>query len=376
MKTNQLSEYEQDEWEKLKTFTGRPLTQFGAEAGQKVLDGAAFVGKQVDHALETHPKSREVLEKGKSAATSAARAIKSGATKAADLVPDGAGAWAGHALDSAQRTAARIARAGLSPARIVSKHRKRGHEVRRLGDLGRLDLEQIDLVRGRGASWYYPAAAALSGAGAGLAISGGQLVVVASAGAAAAPSIGVVAGAIAADAAFVLSASSRVVGHIALHYGYDPEDPAEKMFILSTINLGTAVSASAKAAALSDLSRLTQALVRGKSWEVLNQHLVAQVSAKATAKLTTRQLTKQGLGKVIPLVGIGIGATMNWATLERIVDAADLAYRRRFLIEKYPHLEVEGAVEVIGEHDDGAAEGDPVISIFDELPKPEDGEKL
>lgn len=29
---------------------------------------------------------------------------------------------------------------------------------------------------------------------------------------------------------------------------------------------------------------------------------------------------------------------MNWATLEGIVDAADVAYRRRFLLEKYPHL--------------------------------------
>lgn len=338
-----------------------------------MVDGAVFLGQQVEHALDSNPKARDVLGKGKSVVKSGARAIKAGTAKAADLVPDEAGVWAGQALDSAQRTAARIARAGLSPAHIVKKHRKRGHDVERLNDLHQLDLEQIDLVRGRGASWYYPAAAALSGAGAGLAISGGQIVVVASAGAVAAPTVGVVAGAIAADAAFVLSASSRVIGLIALHYGYDPEDPAEKLFILSAINLGTAMSASAKAAALADLSRLTQALVRGKSWEVLNQHLVAKLSAKATAKLTSARLTKQGLGKVIPLAGIAIGTTMNWATLERIIDAADLAYRRRFLIDKYPHLADDG--DVIAEDDSPETAEDVPISIVDDFPASEAFEK-
>jgi hypothetical protein len=70
---------------------------------------------------------------------------------------------------------------------VVARHKKRGHDVASLADLRRLDLQQIDAVRGRAASWYYPAGAALSGAGAGLVISGGQLVIAASAGAAAAP---------------------------------------------------------------------------------------------------------------------------------------------------------------------------------------------
>lgn len=50
------------------------------------------------------------------------------------------------------------------------------------------------------------------------------------------------------------------------------------------------------------------------------------------------RLTKQGLGKAVPALGILIGGTLNWTTLESIVDAADVAYRRRFLLEKYPQL--------------------------------------
>jgi hypothetical protein len=44
-------------------------------------------------------------------------------------------------------------------------------------------------------------------------------------------------------------------------------------------------------------------------------------------------VTKQGLGTVVPAAGIVVGGALNWAILEGIVDAADLAYRRRsFLI--------------------------------------------
>lgn len=83
----------------------------------------------------------------------------------------------------------------------MAKHEKHGHDVALLSDLRRLDLEQIDAVGGRGASWYYPAAAALSGAGAGLVISGGEAVTTVSGGAAAAPGLGAVTGAFVGDAA-------------------------------------------------------------------------------------------------------------------------------------------------------------------------------
>jgi hypothetical protein len=38
-----------------------------------------------------------------------------------------------------------------------------------------------------------------------------------------------------------------------------------------------------------------------------------------------------------------LGGSFNWATLETIVDAAEMAYGRRFLLEKYPRLAEEEA---------------------------------
>jgi hypothetical protein len=105
--------------------------------------------------------------------------------------------------------------------------------------------------------WYYPAVAALSGAGAGLVISGGELVVTVSAGASAAPSGGAIASAVLGDAAAVLGLASRSVGHVSLLYGYDPEEPAEKLFVMSVVNAGTAMSASAKTADRRFLARGT-----------------------------------------------------------------------------------------------------------------------
>ncbi|MFJ6418641.1 EcsC family protein [Paeniglutamicibacter sp. NPDC091659] len=122
---------------------------------------------------------------------------------------------------------------------------------------------------------------------------------------------------------------------------------------------------------MADISQLTQALVRGKSWAVLDKSVVAQVSKRFASKFTSR-LTKQGLGKIVPVAGIAIGGAFNWATLESIFDAADIAYRRRFLLEKNPRLadeEVHGLLPDLGQ--DGSDDADEVISVLDEVGGPD-----
>ncbi|WP_431804311.1 EcsC family protein [Microbacterium sp. bgisy203] len=188
----------------------------------------------------------------------------------------------------------------------------------------------------------------------------------ASAGAGAAPSAGAVVGAVAADAAAVLTLATRAVGHVALLYGYDPEDPNEKIFALSVVNTGTAVSATAKTAALADVSRLTQALVRGKTWDALNKSVISKVSGQF-AKAFGVRLTKKSLGKFVPVVGILLGGTFNWATLEGIFDAADVAYRRRFLAEKYPQLIAEAPIDMRVVEDEEHDVDDERISVLEEL---------
>lgn len=343
------SEYELAAWRDIQRFKGHPLSKMIRKVGEQAATGAAQY-------LEKRPRAQAAVSRGQNFVG-----------KAAGVIPDGLADWSGSAFGSMRKTVGRVSRAGLSPQRVVAKHRKRGHNVALLQDLRRLDLQQIDLVRGQGTSWGYPIAAALSGMGAGLVISGGELAVPVSGGGAAAPSGVAVAGALVGDAAWVLGLASRSVGHISLLYGYDPEEPGEKLFVMSIVNAGTAMSASAKSVAMADVSRLTQALVRGKTWAVLDKSILAQVSRQFANKFALR-FTKQGLGKVVPLAGIAIGGTFNWATLESIVDAASIAYRRRFLLEKYPRLAEEEALDLVPHPgQDDSVSTDEVISVLDEL---------
>lgn len=362
------SDYELRAWRDIQQFKGRRLSRVMGNASEQVAIGAAELGKRATKYLENHPRAQLAVSHGQEVVAKGTHAVGSGARKAVDTVPDGmVGGWSGAALESMRRTVGRVSRAGLSSKRVVARHQKRGYDVASLSDLRRLDLEQIDAVRGRGASWYYPAIAALSGAGAGLVISGGELVVTVSAGVSAAPSGGAIASAVLGDAAAVLGLASRSVGHVSLLYGYDPEEPAEKLFVMSVVNAGTAMSTSAKTAAMADISRLTQALVRGKAWAVLDKSVVATVS-KQFAKAFRVRFTKQSLGKVVPAAGILLGGAFNWATLEATVDAADIAYRRRFLLEKYPHLadeEAPGSFPDAGP--DGPDDADEAISVLDEI---------
>lgn len=354
------SDYELEAWRGLQQFKGRPLSRWSRGAGQLAADGAKSIGRGVEKSLEKHPRVDGAVKKTQAGLANAGRAVGSDAKRVGEAMPN----WLGEGFDAIGRMLARGARVGLTKKSVIRSHQKRGHTVGDLHEVRRLDLKQVDAVRGRGAQWYYPAAAALTGAGAGLVTAGGAFAITASAGAAAAPSAGVVAGAFAADVAAVLGISSRAVGHISLHYGYDPDEPGEKLFIMAVVNAGTAVSAGAKTAAMADISKLTQALFRGKTWAVLNESMVSKVAAEFSKRFGVR-LTKQGLGKVVPVAGIVLGGAFNWATLESIVDAADAAYRRRFLIEKYPQLAQHEMIQVFEAK--AAEDHDERISIVDEL---------
>lgn len=360
------SEYELIAWREIQHFKGQPLSRTMQTIGDKVAQGLDNTSAY----LESRPKTQAAFSKGREIAAKTGQAVRHGAKKSFNTIPDGVVDWSGQAFDSARSSVGKISRVALSPARIVKVHQKRGHPVKELHDIRNLDLKQVDRVRGRGASWYYPAAAALSGAGTGVLITGGELTVAVSAGVAAAPSGAVVAGAMVGDTAVILGLASRCVGQVALSYGYDPEEPAEKLFVMSVVNSGTALSATAKTTAMADVSRLTQQLVRGKVWRVLDKSIVTQVSKQFARSFGVR-FTKQSLGRVVPVAGIALGATFNWATLEAIVDAANIAYRRRFLLDKYPSLhDEEVSISTTAEDADTADETISIIKAVKEAGGP------
>ncbi len=318
-------------------------------------------------AVASSRAGKAIARGARAGADAVAKAVPDGAKNAMHAVGDSAPAdWVGEAARSAGRTLMRVSRVGLTPAAVVRSHQRKGHEVERLLDVRSLDLELVDKVRGRNLDLAYAAVGAGAGAGTGLMITGGE--VVAGSGVGAAPGAGTVAGAMALDLAAVIALSSRAVGQVALSYGYDPEDPTEKAFIASVVNFATASTTAAKEAAFADVVKLSRLLVRGKPWKVLNETVFARMAQALSSRIGVR-LTQKSLGKLVPFVGVGVGAVMNFATLEGVVDSANIAYRRRFLLEKYPFLNDDGDISVVEKFADQLDDAEPedVITIDDEL---------
>lgn len=365
------SAYELNAWRSIQQYRGSPATQ----VIQSTLSHASgYLSRANDRAVEyldSRPQTQALAARTKELVAKTAQIAGTTKQKVAEAMPAAVNAWQATAVGSVQRAASKFARVGLSPKRVVAKHQEAGHEIKHLFELRGLDLEQIDAVRGQGSTWGYPVGGAAVGALSSFLISGSTLTTVVSAGAAAAPSGATIAGAFAGDAAVTYGLASRCVGQIALSYGFDPEAPGEQLFIMSVLNLATAATAGTKAAAMADISRLTQGLMRGKTWAFLmDASLIARVS-KSFSDQFGRRLTQKGLGKWAPGIGIALGSALNWATLDEIASVADVEYRRRFLLEKYSQLadQVQDVPKPArgGAVVDGEVIEDEEISILGEL---------
>lgn len=256
----------------------------------------------------------------------------------------------------------RIAHTTLSEQRVIKSYGK--HHITNLEDIRQLDLKVVDSVRPKRFDFYYAGAAALEGMASGAVITGGEVLAaggsVAGVGAGGVPGFGTVAATMATDAGILIAASSRAVAHTAMYFGYDPNDPAEQVFAMSVISLGTAGSTAAKTVAYQELSQLAQQLARRATWKVLDAHLVTKVAKAFAARMSVR-LTQRKLGQLVPVLGIGIGAGLNYLMLDKVCTAAYWSYRERFLVEKMGG----GGALVAATVDDDLQPNDDVISVID-----------
>lgn len=220
---------------------------------------------------------------------------------------------------------------------VVKAFVKRGHAVQELEDIRDLDLRTVMKVMPR-LDLAYIGAATAEGAAAGFIMSGGAVAAVggaAAGGVGALPGASALVGTMAADAATVLGASSRVVAHTAAYYGYDTSLPNEQLFASAV--LGAAMSngdGTSKQAAYMAVNRLMGDLARRKTWEQLNKNVVTQL-VRAVYKTLGLRLTQGKLAQAVPVVGVLAGAGMNARILTRVADTAEHLYRQRFLEGKY-----------------------------------------
>ena len=87
------------------------------------------------------------------------------------------------------------------------------------------------------------------------------------------------------------------------------------------LNLGSAVTAGGKVAAYRELSTLTQMLARRATWKQLNEHVLPRIAQQFALRFGGR-LTQRKLGQLVPVVGIGVGAVMNFTLIDSVAEAA------------------------------------------------------
>lgn len=309
---DRLSKYEKDALEQVRAHKAKQLSRVTRQlVPAKVREMAKRRADQVSARIHDSP-----------GASKAVGAVGGAFTKAATGV-----------LKAVSATA----QTALPDGRVLNKFKAHDDSIAEVADIRKLDLSVIDKARPRKLDALYSLPAALEGAASGFVISGGEALAglgsVAGVGVGGVPGFGVVAATMGGDAAFVLAASSRVVAHTALYYGYDPADIGEQMFMMSVISLGTSVKTSTKYLAYRELSQLAQMLARRATWKALNEKLLVKIAQKFATDMTVR-LTQRKLGQAVPVAGILIGAGLNYLLIDQIADAANWAYRERFLTDK------------------------------------------
>ncbi|MEY9485768.1 hypothetical protein RKD26_001562 [Streptomyces calvus] len=144
--------------------------------------------------------------------------------------------------------------------------------------------------------------------------------------------------ALTADILVVQVLSTSIAARIAYSYGYDAKDPEEQEFIHRLVQQSFMAQA-AKAKPLRDTARAASA-VRGRvnwSQKLRTDHRLLAALEKLMKQLgpAGSRVPVKNVAKVVPVVGVLIGAGMNAAVLGRVAAEAQRYCQTRFLCEKY-----------------------------------------
>ncbi|MGW7355487.1 EcsC family protein [Streptomyces sp. NPDC054802] len=144
--------------------------------------------------------------------------------------------------------------------------------------------------------------------------------------------------ALTADIVVVQVLSTSIAARIAYSYGYDAKDPDEQDFIQRLVQQSFMAQA-AKAKPLRDAARAAEAVKGRVNWsqKLRNDHRLLAAIEKLMQQLgpAGARVPVKNVAKVVPFVGVLIGAGMNSAVLGRVAAEAQRYCQTRFLCDKY-----------------------------------------
>ncbi|MFJ3723029.1 EcsC family protein [Streptomyces sp. NPDC090045] len=141
-----------------------------------------------------------------------------------------------------------------------------------------------------------------------------------------------------ADILVVQVLSASIAARIAYSYGYDAKDPDEQIFIQRLVRRSFMAQA-AKAEPLRETARAANAVKGRIRWsdKLRHDHRLLASLEKLMQQLgpAGSKVPVQNVAKVVPFVGVLIGAGINSAVLGRVAADAQRYCQTRFLCEKY-----------------------------------------
>ncbi len=142
-----------------------------------------------------------------------------------------------------------------------------------------------------------------------------------------------------ADVPLIISFALRTIHRVGLAYGFKVETEQDKQFALGILAASGANSVEEKIAALAMLRSIEVSLAK-QTWKKMAEQAAKEAFSKEAGVLAIRNLAKQ-LGynltkrkalQSIPIIGAGIGASVNGWYIKDVGWAARRAFQERWLI--------------------------------------------
>lgn len=243
------------------------------------------------------------------------RALNSGVGKALSL-PGVRDAVA--ALDPVLRGGFATAAKTIPLQNVVAEYAEQG--AGDLSEIRGISLRYPDQATRNFGPWY------MAGASAEGAATGGAALI---------PVVGNIAAValIGADLVAVTGLGMRLVCDHAAHYGYDPNDPREQIFMQGIFGLVGVAAGVEKTKLLQELRVVASEIARRATWAQLRKHVAVNAIEASLGKVGVT-LVKRQLAVAVPIIGAGAGAAANAWFMSTLDDQARYAYRRRFLDDK------------------------------------------
>ncbi|MFF7216565.1 EcsC family protein [Streptomyces sp. NPDC008238] len=141
-----------------------------------------------------------------------------------------------------------------------------------------------------------------------------------------------------ADILVIQVLSTSIAARVAYSYGYDAKDPDEQRFIQRLVQRSFMAQA-AKAKPLRDAARAAEAVKGRVRWsqKLRQDHRLLAALEKLLQQMgpAGSRVPVQNVAKVVPFVGVIIGAGMNAAVLGNVAADARRYCQTRFLCDKY-----------------------------------------